>query len=318
MLTTITHAAMATEFAVILAEDDAHRVEDAVEALEMLDQIEADLTVYQPGSEIARVNASAFEKPVTVSEATFELLQRSIQWNRRTEGAFDVTAGPLVRAWGFTERRGRKPTDEEIELACRRVGSQHLALFPEKRQVQFERAGMEINLGAIGKGFALDRLSARLLDGGVENFLLHGGASSVLARGRQSGELEGWLVGIAHPTKENTRLAGIRLQNEALSTSGSGKQFFHFRGKRFGHVIDPRTGYPAGDLLSLTAVAENATDAEACSTGYFVEGLEKIQTAATTDATLPRMLGTRPLQRQNDVRVISFAEFDWVDKPRGS
>ncbi|MEO1527979.1 MAG: FAD:protein FMN transferase [Planctomycetota bacterium] len=315
MLTTITHPAMATEFAVILAEADAHRVEDAVEALEMLDKIEAELTVYNEASEISRVNAAAAEDPVAVCESTFALLERSLKWSRRTAGAFDVTAGPLVRAWGFTQRRGRKPTDAEITQAIERVGYQHVTLFPETREVRFGKPGMEINLGAIGKGDALDRLAQRLQDAGVENFLLHGGASSVLARGRQSPEQDGWLVGISHPLRSNDRLAGLRLHNEALSTSGSGKQFFHFRGKRYGHVIDPRTGYPAGEMLSLTAIASNATDAEACSTAYFVEGIDAIQQVIDEEETLPRMIGTQSLERQNQVRVIPFAEIDWVDAP---
>ena len=126
---------------------------------------------------------------------------------------------------------------------------------------------------AIGKGDALDRIAARLQADGISDFLLHGGSSSVVAVGDQEeGSGLGWAVGIAHPTKPKRRLGGIWLRNRALATSGSGKQFFHHRGRRYGHVIDPRTGYPAGDLMSLTVIMESAADADACATGFFVAG----------------------------------------------
>ena len=328
MLTTISHNAMAAEFSVILAESDAHLVEAAFEALELLDRIEADLTVYRQDSEISQVNAMASERPVTLSESTYRLIQRSIAWSEKTAGAFDITAGPLVRVWGFTERRGRKPTAAEVQAAVERVGYTAVRLDDEHRSVACERPGMEINLGAIGKGFALDELAETLTARGLRNFLIHGGGSSVIARGDQvagggqvagngqvAGSGQGWAVGISHPTKPKLRLAGIRLRDEALSTSGSGKQFFHHRGRRYGHVIDPRSGYPAGDLLSLTAIADNATDAEACSTAFFVCGIDAIRAAAENDPDLPRMIGVRSENRQDSVRVLPFAEFEWVDPP---
>ena len=140
----------------------------------------------------------------------------------------------------------------------------------------------------------------------------------MIARGNQVADGEpGWSVGISHPTRPKVRLAGIRLQDEALSTSGSGKQYFHHRGRRYGHVIDPRTGYPAGELLALTAVAGNATDAEACSTAFFVCGLDAIRCATQKDDTLPRMIAIQSEQRQDSAKVIVLSQFDWVDPPAG-
>jgi thiamine biosynthesis lipoprotein len=351
MLTTITHRAMAAEFAVILPHCEAHRTEDAFEALELLDQIEAELTVYRPSSVISQINSTAHRQSVQVSAELFELLQRSLAWSKRTEGAFDITAGPLVKAWGFTQRRGKKPSEQAIAEALDRCGYRHVKLERDTRSVRLEKPGMELNLGAIGKGYALDRLAGELIDRGLKHFLLHGGGSSILARGDQEparGDQEpargdqkpargqpepsadedakkagylvaerrrGWAVGLSHPTKPNVRLAGFRLIDEALSTSGSGKQFFHFRGRRYGHVIDPRTGYPAGDMLSLTAVADNATDAEACSTACFVLGSENVQAMRDSESLLPRMVGITPTARQDSVEVRCFGEFSWVDPP---
>ncbi len=333
MLTTLSHRAMAAEFCILLAPSDQHLADAALDALEALDQIEANLTVYRPESEISKINSQAGICPVAVSESTLGLIQRSLQWSQHTSGAFDITAGPLVRAWGFTERKGQKPSSEKLRETLKRVGYQRVQVSPADRTVLLEMVGMEINLGAIGKGYALDQLADSLQQRGLRNFLIHGGGSSVLARGNQGARPQdsdsddestpgGWAVGIAHPTQSNHRLAGIRLHNEALSTSGTGKQFFHHRGRRYGHVIDPRTGHPAGDLLSLTTVAPNATDAEASSTAYFVMGFEKIRAyVADAQNTVeqgfpePRFIATRELDRKGTVEVIPLSQFDWVDRP---
>ncbi|MEM0925785.1 MAG: FAD:protein FMN transferase, partial [Planctomycetota bacterium] len=318
MLTTISHKAMAAEFAVLLAPSDAALMDAALGALESLDEIEQSLTVYRPDSEISRINAAAGESPVVVSESTFGLIARALHWSRESEGAFDITAGPLIDAWGFTQRRGRKPSESEIRLAMDRMGYQHVHLDDANQSVRLDRPGMQLNLGAIGKGFALDTLADRLTECGLKHFLIHGGGSSILAKGNQSSDARGWAVGLSHPTKPTRRVAGIRLYDQSLSTSGSGKQYFHFRGQRYGHVIDPRTGYPSDHWLSLTAVATNATDAEALSTAYFLQTQEQIasrysEPEPTMD--LPSLVGMLEGERQEAVRTLTYGDFHWVDAP---
>jgi thiamine biosynthesis lipoprotein len=309
---------MATEFVVMLPPSEAHHCDPVIEAMEGLDAIEAALTIYRDSSEIAKLNRRAGDRPVPVTQSTFALLQRAIRWSERTEGAFDITAGPLVEVWGFTRRSGRKPTDEEIDVARQKVGYRFLTLNAENRTVRFAKPGMSINLGGIGKGDALDRLASDLCAAGIENFLIHGGNSSVVACGDQSLDSgKGWAVGIAHPTKPSRRLGGIWLRNAALATSGSGKQFFHHRGRRYGHVIDPRTGYPAGDLLSLTVIADSAADADAAATGYFVAGAKRI---AADDAAEPSptfvtaMVAAKPGKRQDEVELMSIGSVNWVEE----
>ena len=273
LLTEVTRKAMATEFAILLPPHSLKAVELAVTTLERLDEIEQTLTIYRPDSEVSRINQMANEHPVFISTSTFQLIEKALLWSQRTKGAFDITAGPLVKAWGFTERSGRKPGSDEIESARERVGYQYLLLDSTQRTVQFDKPDMSINLGGIGKGDALDQIASELRRGGLNDFLIHGGNSSVLAAGDQDvGSGMGWPIGISHPTKPKRRLAGVWLRDQALATSGSGKQFFHHRGKRYGHVIDPRTGFPAGDLASLTIITASAADADACSTGLFVSG----------------------------------------------
>lgn len=313
LLTQVTHRAMATEFAVLLPPRHADAVEVVLEALEELDEIESSLTIYQPASEISRVNREAAERPVSVSPATFDLVRRACIWSERTDGAFDITAGPLVETWGFTRRRGKKPSAEEIAGALERVGFRRLMLDAERRSIRFAAPGMMVNLGGIGKGDAIDRVANRIKANGVSDFLLHGGSSSVFAAGDQTfGSGLGWAVGISHPTKPNRRIAGIWLRDSALATSGSGKQFFHHRGRRYGHVIDPRTGYPAGDLLALTVLMPSAADADACSTGLFVNGRESIPTE--TDWPLPGVITVAAGKRQDEVKWGAIGDVPWVDE----
>lgn len=306
---------MATDFVVMLPAHAADAVELVVEVLEGLDRIESALTIYRDDSEVSRANRRAATQPVRLSRETFALLQSAIGWSQRTSGAFDVTAGPLVEAWGFTRRSGRKPTAAEIDAALRLVGYHQLELSEQQQTVRFARQGMSINLGAIGKGDALDRMASQLRDHGLNDFLIHGGNSSVIAAGdQQAGSGRGWGVGLTHPTKPERRLAGVWLRNMALATSGSGKQFFHHRGRRYGHVIDPRTGYPAGDLLSLTVLMPSARDADACATGLFVAGSEAIDQLAEQDWMPPRVT-TAQASRQDDVDIQWSGDISWVDPP---
>lgn len=324
LVTHVSHRAMATDFVVLLPAHQADRVETVMEALETLDEIESRLTVYRPSSEVSKINREAANGPVRISAETFRVLQRALSWSERTGGAFDISSGPLIKAWGFTDRSGRKPTQPEIDQALALVGSQHIELSAEDRTIRFHRPGMSINLGAIGKGDALDSLKRYLLHAGVEHFLIHGGNSSVIAQGNQFQDNDfqddrsdesnpGWAVGISHPTKPKHRLAGVWLKNSALATSGSGKQFFHHRGKRYGHVIDPRTGWPAGDLLSLTVVKNSAADADACATGLFVLGSDQFADHDQNE-WWPPLVTVASTDRQDQVDIDSQGDIIWVDE----
>lgn len=311
----VSRQAMATEFVVMLGPRHAAAMERAVTALELVEQIENRLSVYRSDSEIAEINRSAASTPVRVSSETFFVLEKAIEWSQRTQGRFDITAGPLVKTWGFHDRRGRKPSTEEVTEALERVGYQKLRLDPERRTVAFDRPGMSINLGGIGKGYAIDQVAERLLEANITDFLIHGGNSSLLARGSQSPEHDrGWAVGIAHPTRAGNRLAGVWLKDAALGTSGSGKQFFHHRGRRIGHVIDPRSGYPETDLLALSLRTTRALDADAGGTGLFLAGTPNISSCKLSDLHIAT-LAVHPGDRDREVRVTAQGDWDWVEPP---
>lgn len=278
-LVQIGRTAMACEFQVLLnagQHDDA--TEAALEALDLVEDLEEQLSWFRETSELTKMNQRAADEAVAVEPRFFALLQDAVALSKETDAAFDITASPLWKLWGFHRREGKQPLPADIEAALEFVGSCGLTLDEARRTVSFERSGMEITLGAIGKGYALDRCAELLRDQGVDDFLIHGGHSSMLARGSRSGineQAAGWMVALRHPLRPDQRLGQIRLRDRALGTSGSGNQFFHFGGNRYGHVLDPRTGYPADGVLSATVLAPKASQADALATAFFVMGVEQ-------------------------------------------
>lgn len=277
----VSRQAMACEFEVVLnAGQYEAGTEAALDALDRVELLEARMSVFQETSQISQVNREAFERPIQVEDGLFDLLEVAVGFSEETNGAFDVTSAPLGKAWGFARRLGSIPREEQLVEALERVGSRFLELDREAKTVRFLRPGMEINLGSIGKGYALDRAADLLLGAGIEDFLLEGGQSSVLARGRRfepaaksaENEPSGWTVGIGHPLRPAKRLAEIRLENRALGTSGSAKQFFRHQGRRYGHILDPRTGQPAEGILSATVLGPDATLTDALATAFYVMG----------------------------------------------
>jgi len=275
--------AMACRFEVVFNVGEApDATELAVEALDLVDEIEDRITVYRDTSELARLNATAATGWQPVAADLFELLTLARELHARTDGAFDMAAGTLVRTWGFLRRQGRTPSPEELARAREAAGMQWVELDPAGKRVRFVRAGVELNPGAIGKGWAIDRAIERLRDRGVANVLVHGGSSSVRALGERGPGLpgrRGWPVGIRHPMRPGRRLATVAVENRALGTSGSGTQFFIDRGRRLGHILDPRSGVPAEGVLSATVIAPSAAEADSLSTALYVlgpEGLPRI------------------------------------------
>lgn len=274
----VSRPAMASEFSVFLnAGQYDQGTETAVEALDLVEAIEGRLSIFREDSEVSLLNQRARSESVAVTEHLYGLLELALELYRETEGAFDITAGPLSKLWGFHRRQGDLPSRESIEQVRRHVGSHLIQLNPARRTVRFEHPELEINFHAMGKGYALDRCADWLVEHDVNHFLLHGGQSSVLARGGRSNVAgtPGWKVALRHPLKSDQRLGVIRLVDRALGTSGSSRQFFYHRGRRFGHVIDPRTGWSVEGVLSATVVAPTAVMADALATAFFVMGVER-------------------------------------------
>jgi FAD:protein FMN transferase len=267
--------AMATLFEVLLpfGSPNAHAAAEA--ALDRIDELEDQLTVYRDHSEVSRLNATAADGDVEVERGLFDLIELSAHITRQLHGAFDIATGALIKTWGFYKREGRVPTPAERAEAMSRTGTRFLALDRERRTVRYLRPGLEINLGGIGKGYALDRAAELLAnEWNVSSALLHGGSSSVRALGTPPGQPRGWPIAIKHPWETERRLGTVYLDGVALGTSAATFQHFAYNGRTLGHLLDPRIGWPAEGIQQASVIAPTATEADALSTAFFVLGVE--------------------------------------------
>lgn len=262
---------MACRFEVVLSGEHAAFLGAAQDALGVADRVEDRLTVFRDSSEVSRVNSRADREAVPVSEELFSLLETAARLHAQTGGAFDPTSTPLSKTWGFLRRAGRLPQEAEIDEARAKTGMAHVVREKEARTVRFARPGLELSFGSLGKGHALDRMAAALRERGVPAALLSAGGSSVLAFG---GGRDGFRVDVTSPRLPGPPLYRLRLCDAAQATSGAGEQFFEVEGRRFGHVIDPRTGWPAKGVASATVVTRSAAEADALSTAFLVAGAE--------------------------------------------
>ena len=299
--------AMACRFEVALnAGEVADGTALAVEALDLVDEIEGKLSVYRDTSELSRLNATAAEGWQPVSHDVFVLLERARAIHDLTAGGFDVAAGAITRAWGFLHRAGRVPEPESLAAARERSGMRLVELDPVGRRVRFTRPGVELNPGAIGKGWAVDRAVERLVAAGVRSGIVHGGQSSVRAWGVHGPTLpgrRGWQVGLRDPLRPTRRLATFTLVDRALGTSGSGTQFFVDRGRRLGHILDPRTGTPAEGVISATVVAATAAEADALATALYVLGPAGLDRIAAADGPVGAVL-VLPTETSGGMRIV--------------
>jgi FAD:protein FMN transferase len=263
--------AMATGWQILLPYADAP-LDAAREAFELLDELEDQLTVYRDHSEVSRLNRLAASQPVRLEPRLFDLLTLAQQITRDTDGAFDVAAGALIKAWGFFRGPKRVPPEGERREVMERVGMRLVELDPALQTARFLRDGVEINLGAIGKGYALDRMAEALAK--IPAALLHGGSSSVYAKGDPHGGRRGWRVRLRHPWLPGRTVAEVWLRDRALGTSAATFQYLEHEGKKLGHVLDPRTGWPASGVASASVVAPSAAVADALSTAFYVGGID--------------------------------------------
>jgi thiamine biosynthesis lipoprotein len=277
---------MATRFEVLLCGEDLTRLRAAgEEALDEIERLENQLSLFRPASEIAHLNARAALEPIRVSPALFSLLKQARALSEVTGGAFDITVAPLVRCWGFMEGSGRVPNPDQLAQACALVGTHLVQLNEPDLTVQFSKTGVMIDLGAIGKGYAIDRAAEILREVGVTSALLHGGTSSIYAVGSPP-NADHWLVGIENPCARGQPLAGepgsarstapliasVPLKDESLSVSANSEKFFEAGGKTFGHVLDPRTGEPSSKALLAAVILPLATETDALSTALLTLG----------------------------------------------
>jgi thiamine biosynthesis lipoprotein len=264
--------AMGTTFSVVLHGDDRSKLELAADAaFEEIDRIDRMLSNYRPASEWSEVNRRAALGAVKVSGELFHLLAACIEYSKRSGGSFDVTVGALVKVWGFYKGEGVLPDAADVAAARARVGYKRVHLDPIARTVRFDREGVELDPGGIGKGYAVDRVVDVLRRMNVHTALVSAGGSSIYGMGAPP-EGRGWRITIRAPDDPQATAADVLLKNTSLSTSGGYAKFFRAKGRTWSHIIDPRTGYPARGVSSVSVVAPRAIDSEAWTKPYFING----------------------------------------------
>lgn len=265
---------MGTLAAITLGSDYADRIGAITENIQAIfDRLESEMSVFRPGSAICELSRKAGEAPVAVPEDTWRVLSLGRHFGSVTSGAFNIAAAPLVSLWGFNGAPVPigPPSDASITRTLELVDDQRLDLRDGTAFLPLE--GMAVDVGGIAKGYAVDRAYDYCLREGIKDFLIDF-SGNVRAAGRPSPK-EGWQIGVRDPFEASRMLGKIDLPSGmAVATSGSYERFVDVAGKRFSHIIDPRTGYPVTETSSTTVLCPDAVTADALSTAFFVTGLE--------------------------------------------
>jgi len=296
--------------AVVEAPDGAAARTAADGALETIAALEDVMSSWRPASELSRMNALAGESPFTCSDTLFAVLDSSLVLARETDGAFEPTIDPLVTAWG-QRGAGRVPAVDEKARARALVDWHGLALDSATHAATFAKPGMAVDLGGIGKGFALDRCAARFA-----------GIDSVRALVNIGGEvlaIGGWDVSVAHPSNRMMPVVRLHVVDASVSTSAQSERGVEIAGRRYGHILDPATGDPIPRAGSVTVVARSATRADALSTALFVMGRERARAFARAHPEIgvlwlePAEQGLRAWRwNLNDASAEAEAKVEWM------
>ena len=297
---------MGTTFTIYLYAPNQEKADEEFEAsFDEIERIEEALSNYRPSSELSRINRLAATTAVTTDPEVFKLLQASFDYSRRSDGAFDITVGPLMRAWGFFKHSGHYPTRTQLSHARWSVGWNKVKLDAAQRTVKFDVPGMELDMGGIGKGYAVDRVVDVLRDAGVKAALVDAGSSTLYALGAPPGK-DGWKVIVPRPADRSHAISEVVLRDNSLSTSGSYEKFFRLNGKTYCHIMDPRTGEPVQGMLQTTVIAPTGTETDALSTTMFVMGPAKGR------KLLESMPNTSAIWITNNISELQIEQWHWT------
>jgi len=243
-------------------------------ALDEVDRIDRLMSHYKPQSPLSQLNREAAGRPVVVDRELFDLIARSIDYSRDTDGAFDVTVGPLMKAWGFFLGVGRVPRGDELAGVMRHVGYRHVVLDPTARTIRFDVPEVELDLGGIAKGYAVDRVVAFLQKRGITSALVSAGGSTVYGLGHPP-DRRAWDVKIQDPLNSARVAFTVALTDRAISMAGRSAKTFEADGIVYSHIMDPRTGRPVQGIVSVAVTSLTGTDGDAVDDALFVMGVEK-------------------------------------------
>ncbi|MBB5338799.1 FAD:protein FMN transferase [Tunturiibacter gelidoferens] len=306
-LFTTTHPAMGTEFSLYLYSRDPEVAAAAsVEVFDEVDRIEQLLSNYRESSELTRINQNAGAGAVTTDPEMVDFLQQSEHWSRVSDGAFDITVGRLMKAWGFFRYDGRIPMDAELEDLRAVTGWEKVKVDAAARTVQFTSPGIELDPGGIGKGFAVDAAVRILRADHITAAMLSAGSSTVYALGAPPHKT-GWRVVVPGPLPSKKTLSVITLRDTSLSSADCSQKNFTVAGHRYCHIMDPRTMRPVEGRIQVSVVAPSATVSDALSNVVFVETPE--QSVATLKAFAP---DAHALIVSGDAEAARCTTFQWT------
>jgi thiamine biosynthesis lipoprotein len=269
---TLSTQAMATRFELLLYGEDEVRLRAAgEEALAEIERLEAQLSFYRADSEISWINHRAATEAVRVEPRLFHLLKYCAAFTRATDGAFDISVGPLMRAWRFIRDGGGLPSQDELEAARRLTGMHNVEFDEEAFTVRFKQPGVQFDMGAYGKGYAIERAIDSLKENGVGSALLHGGTSSAAVIGKPPDQPR-WRIQLSQPFDTPDGFLALDLADEGLSVSAVHGKAFTADGRTYGHVIDPRTGFPVSRAVAAMVAGPSASTCEVLSTALLVSG----------------------------------------------
>lgn len=251
------------EAAISMAMDEARRVESV-------------FSVYVESSEVSRINRLGPGEELVLSDEAYEIIRMSLEASEKTSGAFDITVKPLVEFWAAAGKSGVMPSKEDIAAARERTGWKNVRLDPAKKTISFLKPGMSVDLGGVAKGYAADAAAKILKGAGIANCIVNCGGD-MYCMGRPSPKKK-WRVGIRHPRRADRVFLEINVEDMAVDTSGDYEKYFTIGGKRYSHIVDPRTGYPIGDdVVSATVIAPDSATADIYATALCVLGLKSLR-----------------------------------------
>jgi thiamine biosynthesis lipoprotein len=268
---------MACEYAIDMYGPDADalpRIAD--EAFDEVDRIDRLMSHYKSDSPLSRINREAAQHPVAVDQELFDFIVEAMRYHHDSGGAFDITVGPLMKAWGFFRGDGRVPSPHELAAARRLVGGGHVILNPATRTIAFDASGVELDLGGIAKGYAVDRVIGVLKRRQIAAALVSSGGSTIYALGAPPGR-EGWPITIQDPIDSRKTAFTIQVKDRAVSVAGSSEKSFEAGGVRYSHIMDPDTGMPAQGVLGVVVLSRTGTEGDALDDAFFVLGPERSQ-----------------------------------------
>ena len=266
---------MACEYAIEAYGPDADALPRIVDgSLDEVDRIDRLMSHYKSDSPLSRINREAAQHPVAVDPELFDFIVDAMRYHHDSSGAFDITVGPLMKAWGFFRGEGRMPSDAELAAARRLVGGGHVKLDRASRTIAFDRPGVELDLGGIAKGYAVDRVVGLFRRRQITAALISAGGSTIYALGAPPGR-DGWNVTIQDPLDARKIALTLDLKDRAVSVAGRSEKSFEAGGVIYSHIMDPRTGMPAQGVLSVVVLAGSGTAGDALDDAFFVLGPER-------------------------------------------